>query len=290
MKSILLFMVLLFTTGSLYAQHPAEPNTQNEMDRISRCKENYRHLFQGEALTGEGSDPEVMEILQKFIFGDIFATGTLDHKSRELITCTVLTVMQTMPQLKAHTGAALNVGVTPIELREAVYQCAPFIGFPKTLNAVATINEVFTERGITLPLDKQGSITEEERFERGKAIQYPIYGDEIAQAMAPLPAGMGDAVARFLTEYCFGDLYTRTGLNIQQRELLIYCILTTIGAAPQLQAHALGNLKIGNSREQLTAAVIQCLPYIGFPLALQSLKILRDLPDPTTESMKPIAK
>lgn len=285
MKPILLSLVLLLTTGSLYAQHPAEPNTPNEMDRISRCKANYQHLFQGEALTGEGSDPELMDILQKFIFGDIFATGSLDHESRELITCTVLTVMQTLPQLKAHAGAALNVGVTPIELREAVYQCAPFIGFPKTLNAVATINEVFVERGIALPLDKQDNVSEEERFERGKAIQYPIYGDEIAQAMAPLPAGMGEDVARFLTEYCFGDLYTRTGLNVAQRELLIYCILTTMGATPQLQAHALGNLKIGNSREQLTAAVIQCLPYIGFPLALQSLKILRDLPDPSSESL-----
>ena len=96
MKPILLSLVLLFTTGSLYAQHQAEPNTPNKMDRINRCKANYQLLFQGEALTGEGSDPELMDILQKFIFGDIFATGSLDHESRELITCTVLTVMQTL--------------------------------------------------------------------------------------------------------------------------------------------------------------------------------------------------
>lgn len=72
--------------------------------------------------------------------------GDLDRPTRELITCTVLSVMQTLPQLKAHAAAALQVGVKPIELREAVYQCAPFIGFPKTLNAIGVINEVFREK------------------------------------------------------------------------------------------------------------------------------------------------
>ena len=87
-------------------------------------------MFGGEALTGKGSDPELMDILQKFIFGEVFETGSLDYKTREMITCVTLASMQTLPQLKSHAAAALNVGVSPIELREAIYQCAPFIGFP----------------------------------------------------------------------------------------------------------------------------------------------------------------
>ena len=50
---------------------------------------------------------------------------------------------QTLPQLKSHTAACLNIGIKPAEVREAVYQCAPFIGFPKTLNAIAAMNETF---------------------------------------------------------------------------------------------------------------------------------------------------
>ena len=61
--------------------------------------------------------------------------------------------MQTLPQLKAHAGTGLNVGVTPVELRVAMYLTAPFIGFPWLLNAVGTVNEVFRERGISLPLE-----------------------------------------------------------------------------------------------------------------------------------------
>lgn len=52
-------------------------------------------------------------------------------KTREMLTVTSLAVQQTLPQLKAHINAALNVGVTPLEVRETLYQCAPFIGFPK---------------------------------------------------------------------------------------------------------------------------------------------------------------
>lgn len=267
-----LFLVMLL--GSMMLPVLAQNN--KDMDRTELCKRNYATLFGGTALTGEGTDPEFMAILQKFIFGEVFAVGDLDHKTRELITCTVLSVMQTLPQLKAHAGAALNVGVTPVELREAIYQCAPFIGFPRTLNAIGVINEVFRERGITLPLESQGVTTEENRYEKGYAIQNPLYGDEIADRMADVPGGMGKEVARFLTEYCFGDIYTRGGLDVQARELLIYCILTTLEADAQLQSHVAGNLKLGTSRETLVAAVIQCLPYVGFPPAMKALNAIKN--------------
>ncbi len=57
-----------------------------------------------------------------------------------MITIVTLTTQQTLPQLKAHTNAALNIGISPIKIREAIYQFAPFIGFPKTLNAINIIN------------------------------------------------------------------------------------------------------------------------------------------------------
>ena len=179
------------------------------MDRIQRSEQTYARLFGPRDTTASDPDPELWAILRRLIFGEVFHTGDLDERTRELITVTVLTTMQTLPQLKAHTGAALNVGVTPVELREAVYQCAPFIGFPKTLNAVAVLNEVFRDRGIDLPLPDQGTTTEEDRFEAGRAIQAPIYGDEIADSVAGLPEQFREAVPRFLTAFGFGDFYTR---------------------------------------------------------------------------------
>ena len=268
-------MGLLLVAGSLPAIAQTTEKT-NDMDRIELCKENYTALFGGEALNGGGTDPEIMDILQKYIFGEVFRTGDLDIKTREMITCVCLATMQQLPQLKGHTGAALNVGVTPIELREAVYQCAPIIGFPKVLNAMTAVNEAFTERGIKVPLETQATVTEENRYEKGHEIQHPLYGDRMKEAMKDVPGGMGEKVARFLTEVHFGDFQTRSGLDTQTRELLTYCVLTVIGAEPQLHAHLRANLKAGNSKERVTAAVIQCMPYIGFPAALKALNIIKD--------------
>ena len=249
--------------------------TTESMNRIETCKDNYRTLFGSEALTGQGTDPEMMDILQKFIFGEVFQTGKLTMKQREMITCITLATMQTLPQLKAHAGAALNVGVTPEELREVMYLTAPFIGFPKMLNAVAAVNEVLKERGIPLPLEKQGTVTEDTRHVTGKAIQDKLYPGGITSVMEGLPDGMGKDVERFLTDYFFGEIYSRGAIDLQTRELLGYCVLTTLEAESQLQSHYHGNINVGNAPETLTAAVIQCLPYIGFPAAIKALRIIK---------------
>lgn len=249
------------------------------MDRTQRSEETCSRLFGPRDTTAPDLDPELGAILRRLIFGEVFDTGDLDDRTRELITVTVLATMQTLPQLRAHAGAALNVGVTPVELREAVYQCAPFIGFPKTLNAVAVLNEVFAERGIDLPLPDQSTTTEEDRREAGRAIQIPIYGDEIAESVAGLPEPFREAVPRFLTAFGFGDFYTRTGLDVATRELLILCLLVTLGQAAQIEAHIIGNLRLGNTRDAQIAALIHCFPYIGFPLALNSIRAVQAVPD-----------
>lgn len=123
------------------------------MNRVETCEIKFKELFDGVPVKDEGTDPEFMRILQRFIFGEVCYTGSLDNQERELITITVLTVNQTIPQLKAHIRACLIVGCSPIEIREAIYQCAPFIGFPKTLNAIAAMNEVFGSQNISLPLE-----------------------------------------------------------------------------------------------------------------------------------------
>ena len=141
---------------------------------------------------------------------------------------------------------------------------------------MSAVNEAFAERGIKVPLETQATVTEENRYEKGHEIQYPLYGDRMKEALKDVPSGMGEDVARFLTEVHFGDFQTRSGLDTQTRELLTYCVLTVIGAEPQLHAHLRANLKAGNSKERVTAAVIQCMPYIGFPAALKALNIIKD--------------
>ena len=278
MKRIYIAIALLFlTVWQASAQVPANQKTGDSasMNRIDRAKQKYQELF-GPQTVATSSDPELMNILQRFIFGEVFYIGNLDDKTRELITITVLATNQTLPQLKAHTNAALNIGVTPIEIREVVYQTAPFIGFPKVLNALDTINEVFKSRNIELPLENKGTVTESERFEKGNDKQYPLYGNAMKQNMQDLPGEFAEVIPRILTELCFGDLYTRDGLDIKTRELIIFCALAALGGTErQMASHAVGNLKVGNSKETLLSAMVHCFPYIGFPRVSNAINVIK---------------
>lgn len=248
------------------------------MDRTERTKEKFKRLFGGAPTENEGTDPEFMRILQRFIFGEVSYEGSLDDKLRELITVTVLTVNQTLPQLKAHVGACLNTGLTPTEIREAVYRCAPFIGFPKTLNAISTMNEVFNEKGIALPLESCETVTEDNRYDRGLAIQAPIYGNEIADRYTWLPDAFSESVPKWLTELGFGDFSTRKGLDGKKRELLTVVMLAAMGGAEkQVRAHVAGAMKAGNSAEEIVCALAHAMPYMGIPRLFNALNCSKDV-------------
>ena len=290
-KKLFSILILLFLFQFNYQEALSIERKTNTMKRQGReevCKNNFESLFQTNWNPNYGSDPEMMSILQKYIFGDIFSIGNLDNKTREMVTVTSLTVQQTLPQLKSHINALLNTGATPLEVREIIYQCATFIGFPKTLNAIEIMNQVFIEKGINLPLEYAATTDETNRYNLGKNIQNPIYGDEIEQALNSVPNKMGKDVSNLLTEVCFGDFYTRKGLDIKTRELLVLAILTTTGNTDTLNSHIKGNLKIGNSKETIAAVIIQCMPYTGFPNAIKALKVLQD--DKTDELNQPFKK
>lgn len=246
--------------------------------RRAHAEATYERLFGPRDPAAHEDDPELMAILRGFIFGDVFDTGVLDDQTRELITVTTLACLQTLPQLRSHAAAALDVGVPPVQIREAIYQLAPFIGFPRTLNAIKTINDVFHDRDIPLPLPDQGTVTEADEYPRGLAEQMPLYGDEIKENLADLPHPFNEALPRFLTEFGFGDFYTRGGLSLAQRELLVLCALATIGdTSAQLGPHGRACMQVGNSRTEVVAALVHCFPYIGFPRAVAAIRAIKAL-------------
>ena len=236
------------------------------MNRKEKTEQKMQELFHSHAAGDEGTDGEFMQILQGYIFGDVCYTGSLDNRMRELVTVTVLTTISALPQIKAHVQASLNAGCTPVEIREAVYQCAPFIGFPKTLNAIGAMNEVFTGEN------------DEERYQKGLKIQEPLYGTEIADRYTWLPGEFAQAVPRFLTELSFGDFQTRAGLDDKTRELLTVVLLAALGGAEvQLRSHVKGALKAGNSREEVVCALVHASGYMGLPRLFNALNGCREL-------------
>lgn len=79
-------------------------------------------------------------------------------------------------------------------------------------------------------------------------------------------------INRWLAENCFGDYYTRKGLDLAKRELITFCFLMAQGGCePQLIAHSKGNFNVGNDKDFLQRVVLQCLPYIGYPRSLNAI-------------------
>ncbi len=220
---------------------------------------------------------ELYEITENFINKDIPTVGNLDTKMRELITIVVLTVNQQPEFLEPHIQKALKSGADAIEIREAIYQCAPYAGIPKALIAEKAANKVFEANGIKLPLKSTGTVSPETRYEEGLNTQVEIFGEKIKEMPSLYPKSQ-QHIPQFLAKYCFGDFYTRKGVDLKTRELLTLCMLVALGDTEgQIKGHIQGNLNMGNDKEILVAAINQCLPYIGFPRTLNALKYLNQI-------------
>ena len=175
-------------------------------------------------------------------------------------------------------GAALTVGVTPVQVREIVYQAVPYVGMAKTFDFIHATNEVLTQRGVELPLPGQSTTTPENRAERGRAIQERIVGSEVVETLyASSPEDQGH-IQRFLSANCFGDYCTRTGIDVPTRELLTFSMLVALGGCePQVKGHVAANLHVGNDRARLIAVLTQLLPFIGYPRTLNGLRLVEEV-------------
>ncbi|MFJ5231059.1 carboxymuconolactone decarboxylase family protein [Kitasatospora sp. NPDC088391] len=96
--------------------------------------------------------PELAHQVVAWGFGEIYSRPELAPRDRQLVTLGMLTALGGCePQLRFHVNAALNVGLTPQQIVEALLHSAGYCGFPRALNATLAAKQVFAERGL-LPL------------------------------------------------------------------------------------------------------------------------------------------
>lgn len=255
-------------------------NSQNKGESLTmteKAKTKYNELLKRDASITKTNDADLESIFNNFVYGEVYNHGTLDPKLRELVTLVSLTASQGTDMIKDHVETALNVGVSPIEIKEALYQCSPYVGFPRVFAALEKANEVFKEKNISLPIESQSTVTESTRFDKGLETQVSIFGDAILAAHSNAAPNQKH-IQNFLSANCFGDFYTRKGLDLKTRELLTFIMIISLGGAePQAIAHANANIKMGNSKDMMLEAVTQCLPYIGYPRTLNAITIINNI-------------
>jgi 4-carboxymuconolactone decarboxylase len=240
------------------------------------AQRNHDQLFHDHVSTLKVTDPELVGIFDNCAFGEVIEAAEMDVRLRLMVQLAALIACQAVNEYRVMLGGALNVGVTPVQAKEILYQAIPYVGMARTFDFLHAANEVFKERGIALPLSAQTTTTAQTRFDKGLETQKRIFGDRSKASAAQSPADL-EHIPRFLSANCFGDYYTRHGLDLQTRELLTFAILASLGGCePQLTAHVAGNLAMGNDRQTLIATVTQLLPFIGYPRILNAIKVINE--------------
>ena len=219
------------------------------------------------------TDPEFSAIMNNLVYGEILNKGTLTAPQKSLIRLASLTATQAWDEMEDAVDAALRVGATGLEIREALYQCAPYVGAPRVKKALSLANARFKAASISLPMENAGTVTEATRFRDGLAMQKRIFGAENIEKMQKnAPANQQPLITNYLSAWCFGDFYTRKILDEKMRELITFSAIVSLGGCnPQAQAHAQANLAVGNTPDDLLDALAVMLPLIGYPRTLNGL-------------------
>ena len=214
------------------------------------------------------TDPEFAERFEHFAFEEVVNEEgqQLDDVTRNMAILAALLGCQGVDEFRLALPRALDQGLTPVMVKEIVYQAVDYLGIGRVLPFLNATNEILTERGVKLPLEGQATTTMENRLEKGAQAQVDIFGDVMKDAWKK------GHINRWLADNCFGDYYTRTGLSYAQREMITFCFLAAQGGCePQLTSHAGGNMKVVNDKDFLIRVVSQCLLYIGYPRSLNAI-------------------
>lgn len=217
------------------------------------------------------TDPEFMERFEHFAFDEVVNEEgqQLDDITRHMAIIATLLGCQGIDEFRIELPRALDAGLTPVMVKEIVYQAVDYLGIGRVLPFLDATNEILLSRGVELPLEGQATTTMEDRLENGIQAQADIFGGQMKEAWK---AGH---INRWLAANCFGDYYTRTGLDLRQREMITFCFLAAQGGCePQLTSHAKGNMNMGNDKDFLIKVVSQCLPYIGYPRSLNAINCI----------------
>jgi 4-carboxymuconolactone decarboxylase len=209
-------------------------------------------------------------------------TNTLSKRQSGIVGVSALAAVGDQPGLAKQFNNGLDAGLSLNELKEVVLQLSAYCGFPRSLNAINTLQAVTEERkkkGITdqegtapLAIDKTAN-----RYELGKANLEKLTGQPETGPKTGYAAFV-PTVEVFLKEHLFADIFSRGVLSFQDRELVTVSALTSIGGVEgQLKSHLGISVKQGLTKLQLTEMIEIISQLVGREEADAGQAVLKQL-------------
>lgn len=210
------------------------------------------------------ADPSLETIHSAFSAEVSEDNDLLTARDKALIDIVSLGAQRSESLLRNRIERALDDGIDAVEIEEALMHLAPYAGIGAADESLRVLDSIFSERGISID-DAVERYAEEKRFSEGLETQVQVAGEgmRIFAEMDPIPR-----TNEYLITNCFGDYYTRDGLDLETREMLTLAILVNEGLDGVIIGHIGGNLNVGRSPEFIQQIILQCLPYAGYPKIL----------------------
>lgn len=270
----------LVAVMALWAVTATAQNDLNMKNEISTtAKERMTRMFPQAETDWMKEDPEFVERFANFTFDEVVAQTEklLDSRTRHICYLATLLGCQGIDAFKAILPEALRQGVSPIEVKEIVYQATAYLGMGRVMPFLNAANEVLKAEGVQLPLAPQAQTSMQNRREKGSEAQVGCFGEGMKDFWKSGPEDSRH-INKWLADNCFGDWYTRTGMDLKMRELITFCFLAAQGGCePQLKGHIAGNYHVGNNKDFLIAVISSNLPFIGYPRTLNALNCIREV-------------
>ena len=112
-----------------------------------------------------------------------------------------------------------------------------------------------------------------QRFEDGLRVRKEVLGHEYVQRSLDRANDFNQAIQELVTEYCWGEVWTRPGLELKTRSLLNLAMITALNRPHELQLHVRGALNNGCSTDEIREVLLQAAIYCGVPAAIDSFRI-----------------
>jgi len=223
--------------------------------------------------------PDLHRIADEALFGSIWQRPALKIEHREMIVLSVLTVLQRENQLRRHVESAVTLGLTAQQVIEVMIHASFYGGVPTAFTSMGVAQEVFKAKNI--PFSPQlvfdPSETPDDLYQRGVKRRQELMG---APTGTPMPGPVTQAereFTRLTTEYYWGSVWTRPGLDLQSRSICTLAALTVLGREGPLHSHINGALNIGLTQEEIIEVFIQTTFYGGLPFARAAMDIANEI-------------
>ena len=223
--------------------------------------------------------PDLKRIIDECLFGSIWTRPGLTLQQRSICTMAALVALGQLPLLRRHIERGLNMGVTPEQVVEVFIQLTFYVGVPAAETALRITKEIFEDWSIeyvpTQVYDPEMSV--EDLYERG------LQNRE--ERMGPAPAFPTDdpnseerQVDRLITEYHWGAIHNRPGLDPKSEAICALASMTVLGRYDrQIRRRIEGALRIGMTPAEIMEIFIQVMLYGGYFTTRTAMQIARSV-------------